>query len=369
METSNSMNRVDNSGENYRDSGEIDSLRRPMEYPLYFLFILFLCYLLVDLFATYLLMGKIEDWFIPIYHYVAGFALIAVYFKWLLPVFFVHKRRLVAVFLLIVLLATLISVKLLFFKLVQYELILSRVFLVHEFLRVFHFLGFTTAFYIMDWNLKLKQENFQKDIENVQLKVMHRSLQLSSHFVLNSLSIYMARIIKLSPDLATEFSYLTSLLRYSFKEFEEPNFLMEEVKSVKNYLEIQKMRFSRLTVIAEIDIPSIAEMLPMPKLCLLTLVENVFFHGAYTDVDHPCIIKFLLVQNESTGDWVFTVNIANKVQRLGVKPRSGFGASSVFRVLAHEFGEGFHYSIESGESTYSLLLTIHYGKAIQNRSD
>lgn len=369
MEISNSMNRTDRSGEHYRDSGEIDLLRWPMGHPLYFLFILFLCYLLVDLFATYLLKGKIENWFIPIYHYVAGFVMIAVYYKWLLPIFFLYKRRLLAVFLLIVLLIALVWIKLYVFRLVNYELTWSKVYLVHEFLRIFHFLGFTTAFYIMYGNLRLKQENFEKDIENVRLKVMHRSLQLSSHFVLNSLSVYMARIIKLSPDLATEFYYLTSLLRYSFKEFGEPNFLMEEVNAVKNYLEIQKMRFSKLSVIAEIDIPSVAEILPMPKLCLLTLVENVFFHGAYTDVDHPCIIKFLLVQDESTGDWVFTINIANKVQGLGVKPRSGFGASSVFRVLNHEFGEGFNYSVESDESTYSLLLLIHYGKALQNRSD
>ncbi|WP_339881119.1 histidine kinase [uncultured Algoriphagus sp.] len=369
METSKSLDWTDHSGEKHRDSGETDLFRRPLENPLYFLFLIFLCYLLVDLCATYLLRGQIDDWFVPIYNFVAGFVMIAVYFKWLLPLFFLHKRRGLAVVLLLLLLLALMCIKLFVFRLVEHELILSKVFLVHEFLRVFHFLGFTSAFYIMYGNLKLKQENFEMAIKNVQLNVMHRSLQLSSHFVLNSLSVYMARIIKLSPDLAKEFHYLTSLLRYSFRDFEEPSFLMEEVKAVRNYLEIQHLRFSNLSLIAELDVPDISEALPMPKLCLLTLVENVFFHGAYTDKEHPCVIKFLLVREESTGDWVFTVTIVNKVKGFDVSPRSGFGASSVFRVMAHEFGEGFHYKVKADESTYSLLLQINYGKAIHNRPD
>lgn len=369
MEISNALNRTDRSGENYRDSGVIDMFRRPMEHPLYFLFLVFLCYLFVDLFATYLLRGKIEDWFIPIYHYVTGFIMIAVYYKRLLPVFFLHKRRLLAVFLLIVLLATLVCIKLYVFKLMQYPLILSKVFLVHEFLRVFHFLGFTTAFYIMYGNLRLKQENFEIEIKHEQLKVMHRSMQLSSHFVLNSLSIYQSKIIRLSPSLAREFSNLTSLLRYSFKEFGEPNFLSEEVKAVEKYLQIQSMRFPQLSLNAVIEVPPVAEGLPMPRMCLLTLVENVFFHGDYTDAGHPCMIKFQLVREESDGNWKLTVTIANKVGKSGIKPRTGFGSSSVFQVLGQAFGDGFHYRVEPGQAFYSLHLTIHYGQAVQNWSD
>ncbi|TXE04751.1 histidine kinase [Algoriphagus aquimarinus] len=369
METSNSWKGFDRFGENRRGSGVIHTLVNPAEKPLYLLFLIFLLYALVDLVSTFIQFGKIDGWEMALFHFIAGYLMISLYFTLVLPEYFRNKRRFRAVFYFLVLLSVLVLVKLLVYNLFVGELSLSKNFLVNEFNRVFHFLIITSVVWTYYNNLKLGQRKYEVEMDHEQLKVMHRSMQLSSHFVLNSLSVYMARIIKLSPDLATEFSYLTSLLRYSFKEFGEPNFLKEEVKAVGNYLQIQEMRFSRLSLIAEIEVPFIAEKLPMPKLCLLTLVENVFFHGAYTDADHPCMIKFLLNPEESTGDWVFTVNIANKIQGLGVKPRSGFGASSVFRVLSNEFGDGFQYKVESDESTYSLLIIIHYGKAVQNRPD
>ncbi|WP_057940208.1 histidine kinase [Algoriphagus resistens] len=369
MEISDSRYPSDRSGITNRDLGITRMLGKPIEKPLYFLFLIFLAYWLVDLVATFLMTGKIDNWFFPIYHFVAGYVLIALYFKIILPDFFVRKRKILAVFSLLLLLLALLTIKLFVFRLYLEDITLSKSFLINEFLRIFHFLALTSAIWILYDNLGLRQKKYKVEMEHERLLMMHRSMKLSPHFVVNTLSVYMARIIKLSPSLTTEFSYLTSLLRYSFREFGHPNFLKEEVEAVKNYLQIQQMRFSRFHVDVDIQVADVAEKLPMPKLCLLTLVENVFFHGDYTDEKHPCMIKFLLAQKASTGGWVFTVNIANKVQSRGIKPRSGFGASSVFRVLGHNFRDQFEYTVESDESTYSLLLTIRYGKTIQNRSD
>ncbi|MDR7130991.1 sensor histidine kinase YesM [Algoriphagus sp. 4150] len=369
METSDSKDGFGHSGVKGRVSGVIDMLCKPTQYPLYLLFLIFLFYAVVDLVSTFVEFGKIDGWLMAQYHFVAGYLICAVYFKLVLPEYFNHKRRIRAVLYFLLLLFSLVVIKLLIHNFLSGRLPLSKGFLIDEFNRVFHFLILTSAVWAYYNNLELGKSKYEVEIKHEKLKVMHRSMQLSSHFVLNSLSVYMARIIKLSPDLATEFSNLISLLRYSFKEFGEPNFLNEEVKAVDKYLQIQSMRFPKLSLIAAIEVAPIAKMLPMPKLCLLTLVENVFFHGDYSDVDHPCIIKFLLAHEEPTMEWVFKVNIANSVQNRGIKLRSGFGASAVFRVLEHEFGDGFQYRVESDESNYSLQLTIHYGKTIQNRSD
>lgn len=369
MEISDSQQAADQSGVEGRFLGVIDMLFKPTRYPLYLLFLIFLVYALVDLASTYLEFGEIDGWLMAQYHFIAGYIICALYFKLVLPEYFNHKRRIRAIVYFLLLLFALVVVKLLVHNVFLGVLSMSKGFLINEFNRLFNFLILTSLVWAFFNNVKLGRSKYEVEIKHEQLKVIHRSMQLSSHFVLNSLSIYMARIIRLSPDLATEFSYLTSLLRYSFREFGEPNFLNEEIREVKNYLAIQGMRFPRLSLAADIAVPLISEKLPMPKLCLLTLVENVFFHGNYTDEDNPCIIRFLLTLEESTEEWVFTANIANKVQNKGIKPRSGFGASSVIRVLEHEFGDDFHYNIKSDEFNYSLLLTIHYGNAIQNRSD
>lgn len=363
------MNRADRSGVSGWVWGVIDKARKPSKNPLYLLFLIFLGYALVDLFLTFIEYGEIDGWALAKYHFIIGYLTCAIYFKLVLPEFVNHKRRFRAIVYFLLLFSVLVAVKLWVHNVFLGAIFLSKSFLVNEFNRLFNFLILTSVVWAYYNNLELGKSKYDVEIKHEQLKVMHRSMQLSSHFVLNSLSIYLSKIIKLSPALGTEFSNLISLLRYSFKEFGEPNFLNEEVKAVDKYLQIQKMRFPKLSLIAVIEVTPIAKMLPMPKLCLLTLVENVFFHGDYSDVDHPCSIKFLLVQEEPTMEWVFRVNIANRVQNREIKLRSGFGASAVFRVLEHEFGDGFNYRVESDESNYSLNLTIHYGKTIQNRPD
>ncbi|WP_339705159.1 histidine kinase [Algoriphagus aquimarinus] len=366
METSESGHLSDYWGINDRDSGIIRMLRKAIEKPLYLLFLIFLLYALVDLILTFIQLGEINNWFIALFHFIAGYLLIVLYFKLVLPEYFHRKRRLRAVFYFLVLLTALVFIKLMVSKLWLDEgLTLSKSFLVNEFSRVFHFLIITSVVWTLYENFLLRQKKHEMEMKHDQLQVMHRSLQLSSHFVMNSLSVYMARIIKLSPALATEFSYLTSLLRYSFKEFGLPNFLKEEVDAVNYYLDIQKMRFSRISLDVNIQVGTVAEKFPMPKLCLLTLVENVFFHSDYTDVDHPCRIEFLLVPEASGEGYVFTVCIANKILDRGeIDIRSGFGASSVFRVLEHQFANHFDYTVDSDAVNYSLILTIHYGTAV-----
>jgi len=366
METSDSNNPSDRSGTNSRYSGITRRLGKPIENPLYFLFLIFLAYWIVDLVATFILWGEIANWFIPVYHFFSGYVLIALYFKIVLPDFFPRKRKFLTVFSLLVLLTALVFMKLLVFNLFLGGLTLSISFLVNELLRISHFLALTSAIWILYDNLILRQKNHTVEMEHERLQIEHRSMQLSSHFILNVLSLCMARIIKLSPQLAMEFPHLTSLLRYSFLEFDFPNTLKAEIDAVYHYLEIQKMRFPNLVLQEHIHLPSIAEKLSMPKLCLLSLVENVFFQEDYTDANTPCKIDFQLTESAPGPGWAFILGIENKIGDRVVKVRSGFGALSVFRVLSYRFKDNFHYWVNSDGLTYTLKTRIDYEKEIQS---
>lgn len=369
METSQSQLLNEKSGEVDRVYGELDRLNSPNKSPLYLLFLIFLFYAFVDLLSTWIEFGEIDGWLMAQYHFVMGYLVCALYMKLVLPEFFTRKRKVLAVFYFLFLFLALVVVKLWVHNLFLGPLILSKGILIGEFNRLFNFLILTTVVWFFYNNLKLGRSKFAVELQHEQLKVMHRSMQLSSHFVLNSLSVYLSKILRLSPSLATEFFNLTALFKYSFKEFGQPNFLDEEVQAVEKYLQVQRFRFPDLSLDTVIDLPSGKGRFPMPKLCLLTLVENVFFHGDYTDKAHPCSIKFLLEQDEDSGTWKFTGSILNKVQKYREKPRTGFGSSTVFRVLGHEFGDGFYYKVHSDDLSYSLLITINYGKEIQNRAD
>jgi|GEM_PF-6936137 len=342
-------------------SGIIRGFKSPRENPLYFLFLIFLFYALVDVVATLIQFGQIDDWMVAGVHFFTGYLMIALYFRIVLPEYFVRKKKLVGILYLLVLLALVLLLKFFAFKLFYGEVFsISKPFLINEFMRGFHFLIITSAIWTLYDNFRLREKKLEVEKEHEQLLVMHRSMQLSSHFVLNSLSVYMARILKFSPVLASQFTYLTSLLRYSFKKVDLPNNLKEEIDAVQYYLEIQKLRFSQLSMDLEIDVGTIAESFSMPKLCLLTLVENVFFHGIYTDSENPCKIHFLLKLDDFTGDWLFRGVIVNRIQKSEIKGSSGFGASSVFKVLQYRFGRNFEYQVETDGKDYSLFLTIRY---------
>lgn len=344
--------------------GIIRKFRNPKENPLIFLFLIFFSYLLVDVFATFIMMGKIEDWYIPLIHFLIGYVMIAIYFSRILPDFFLRKRKVFAVASLLVLISVLSSVKLLLCNLIMDESLLSKAYLVNEFLRIFHFLAITSAFWILYENLGLRKNKFEIEMSHERLKVEHRSMQLSPHFLMNVLTLFAARMIKLSPVLFKEFSHLSSLLRYMIKEFGLPNSLKEEIDAVNHYLEIQKIRFKDLSMKLNINLDrEVADSFPMPKMCLLTLVENVFFHGNYTDISNPCRMDFVL-SDDNKGGWNFRVCISNKVQKSSMKVRSGFGASAVFRVLGYEFGDRFHYAVDSDDLFYSLQLRIDYETTI-----
>jgi hypothetical protein len=352
-----------------RVSAIIRRFKTPLENPLLFLFLVFFSYLLVDVVSTLILVGEIEEWYIPLIHFLLGFLMIAIYFSRILPDFFHRKRRAVAAISLLFIVMGFIGIKSVVFDLSVDDSVFSKAYLVNEFLWMFHFLAITSAVWIMYENLALKRKKFEIEMSHERLKIEHRSLQLSPHFLMNVLTLFASKMLKLSPPLFIEFSHLSALLRYAIKEFGHPNSLKGEIDAVNHYLEIQRFRFRDVSMALTFAVDrDIADVLPMPRMCLLTLVENVFFHGDYMDSENPCRMEFVL-SGDGSGRWNFRMSISNKVLKSDVKVRSGFGASAVFRVLGNEFGERFHYSVDSDELTYLLQMTIDYGTGIQSRTD
>src|SRR5690606_3858643 len=140
--------------------------------------------------ATLILMGSINEWYIPLIHFLIGYVMIAIYFSRVLPDFFQRKRRVFAASSLVVLIVVLAALKLVMLNRILNESLLSKAYLVQEFLRVFHFLAITSAFWILYDNLGLRKNKFEIEMSHEQLKVEHRSMQLSPHFLMNVLTLF-----------------------------------------------------------------------------------------------------------------------------------------------------------------------------------
>ena len=143
----------------------------------------------------------------------------------------------------------------------------------------------------------------RKEIEDeLKLKIREAEIdrlkaQINPHFLFNSLNSISSLTLS-KPDAAREMVVkLSSFLRYSleFKE-NELTTLNDEVEHIKQYLEIEKVRFGdRLQFI--FTIPENCSNCLVPNMILQPLLENAIKHGVYESLD-PVMVETLVEKQE-----------------------------------------------------------------------
>mgnify|MGYP006278481905 CR=1 FL=1 len=139
-------------------------------------------------------------------------------------------------------------------------------------------LTFYSIHYYRDARKKeLKTYQLETQLAKAQLQVL--KMQLQPHFLfntLNSISALVHRDVELADTMITK---LSDLLRITLDSTEEQLILLEqEISFLRNYLDIEKIRFQdRLQV--EFDIDPQTRNLLVPSLILQPLVENAIKYG------------------------------------------------------------------------------------------
>lgn len=124
--------------------------------------------------------------------------------------------------------------------------------------------------------------------KNAELLALHS--QINPHFLFNSLeSIRMHSLLKQENETAQMVEHLAKLQR-QYTEWQQDNICIEnEMEFVKAYLNLQKYRFGdRLSF--ELDVDDDCKKLLIPKLTLVTFVENAVVHG---------------IESKTTPGWIF----------------------------------------------------------------
>jgi sensor histidine kinase YesM len=146
--------------------------------------------------------------------------------------------------------------------------------------------GFNKVSYIYRYQ-ELKQQNFETELHNEQLRgqlanaqLQSLKMQLNPHFLFNTLHSVVSLMVKNDIRKATlMITTLSDLLRAVLVN-QSADFipLQEELKLTRQYLDIQQIRFQdRLKVEYHIDPAS--ELYPVPQLILQPIVENSITHG------------------------------------------------------------------------------------------
>jgi len=192
------------------------------------------------------------------------------------------------------------------------------------------------------------------------------SIQMNNHFLFNTLNA----IAGLALDENSFKTYravvdLSKLFRYNLRSGQEFVTINDEVNYVKNYVELQRIRFGdRLQI--TMNIADSSRKYYVPFNTLQPLVENAFVHG-FSEFNE---LMSIIISIDSVGN---SINIRVQDNGRGIsdktrkeliksidsrkKPRHGL--SMIADRLELFFGQNFSYQIDSQlESGFALTLTI-----------
>ncbi|AUC77035.1 histidine kinase [Olleya sp. Bg11-27] len=133
-------------------------------------------------------------------------------------------------------------------------------------------------------NSQLMQE---KRLTEIQLKALRS--QMNPHFVFNSLAAIQYYInnneIEASEAYLVKFS---KLIRQFFELSKQTEIsLNEEIKLIKNYLDIEKLRFKdKFEYVFKIDDAINSKQIKLPTMLLQPIVENAINHGIFNKLDN-----------------------------------------------------------------------------------
>ena len=205
------------------------------------------------------------------------------------------------------------------------------------------------------------QHRLEKEKLTVELQLLRS--QLHPHFLFNTLNSLYAMTMEQSQDAPEAVLQLAALLRYILYECNAPLVPLErEIDSIRNYLQLEKMRFGdrldiSLSFTGDIAHRNIAPLLFLP------FVENSIKHGItealdkswislHLHIDGNTLLFKLINSRDPDTRFATATNSALRAQT------SGLGLINVRRRLALLYPDRHTLQLTPEEDTYMVSLTL-----------
>lgn len=248
-----------------------------------------------------------------------------------------------------------------------------RIFFFQELARSFHMTVLAFLFFLLISLIEEKRKNLKAESDLLELELSYSKIVLSPHFVFNCLSGISADFYRIAKEPSQRLSELAQLMYYSFNKESKLMTLDEDLRQVSRFIEFQQFRFGKrlhLTFQNHVD-EHTARRLTIPKMILLTLVENVFKHG---DTQNPANTAYILAElNEnqnSRGEYLFSFATSNLIAPKSIAVFSSkIGLNSIRKILAFHYPDCFSLESREEAGVFHLKLSITYHEDIQSNLD
>ncbi len=220
------------------------------------------------------------------------------------------------------------------------------------------FYALITSFYYMiiyytGFNERMiKEAELKNLVTEAELKSL--KFQINPHFIFNSLNSISA-LTEIDPGKAKNMILkLADFLRYILATNErEKNKLSEELKNIRLYLDIEKVRFEDKFEYKE-EIEEECENVEVPNMLLQPLFENVIKHAVYETLD-----KVVLTLKCKRKDEFLKISIENDFDETS-SPRkgTGVGLKNIYERLKLIYHQDNLMDVKKEKGKFSVTLFI-----------
>jgi LytS/YehU family sensor histidine kinase len=205
--------------------------------------------------------------------------------------------------------------------------------------------------FVTDWFLN---DKIRSNLENEKLisELAFLKSQINPHFLFNSLNNIYSLAYQKSEKTPEAILKLSEIMRYMLYESNEDKVaLADEIRYLRNYIELQKLRFKDNTYI-KFEITGEVHTQKITPLVLISFVENAFKHGLVTDKEIPISI-FLRIE---PGKLFFST--INKKSNLNKDDTGGIGLQNVRRRLDLLYNNKYELHIQDKNDIYNCELYL-----------
>lgn len=193
-------------------------------------------------------------------------------------------------------------------------------------------------------------------VKDYELKTLKS--QLNPHFMFNAMNSIRALIEEDPESAKVAITKLSNILRYSLQmERMERVPLEDEIETVKNYLDLERIRFEdRLKY--KLDIDRSTQKIEIPPMMIQTLVENGIKHGIAKRTEGGEVqLKSKMITTSNGPKLKIEIRNSGHFSEEQLKNSNGFGVSNTKHRLNLLFGDDAYFTIKN-ENGNTVLAEI-----------
>lgn len=218
--------------------------------------------------------------------------------------------------------------------------------------QMFAFFAISTGWRVyLSWRNEEKKKN-QAQQEKLATELNLLKMQVSPHFLFNSLNSIYSLTVKQSEKAPTAVVKLSELLRYMIYQAKKDTVLLsEELAYLKNFIELQRLRLADdISINYQVDVQE--QALEIEPMLLIPIIENCFKHGV--SYKEPAEINIQIEMQEND----LCLITSNQIFPKKKDESSGFGLENLKKRLNLRYPDLYQLKIEETGKDFNVDFRI-----------